>query len=417
MTRVCNYELAPYCRRASLIGRRYRGHFGMQAREKMAWRLLKRLNDKPLVKDNPRSEAFYALRYGTLKKFNNYLKLKRHYRAFDETVATYPYTLRIEPVNACNLKCPLCPTGVGQIDRPRSVMSEAQYQSLLDELGDYLFFVRMYIWGEPLLNKRLWRLVTMTEERGIGSEISTNLSVPLTDQTIDRLIEARLSWMIVSVDGATPETYRRYRRGGNLELVVANTRRIADRKRVLGIDTPYLEWQFIPMRHNEHEMDEIVRMGRDNGVDGVRFKPGRFDKTSEIAVAGTIMGPLIAQWKPTKTKIYHASENTGAAYHDFHCPFLWGHAVVHADGGIGSCCESHLLEHDGGNLAKGSFVEQWNGPAFRRMRQVAVGRTVGAHDDATPCANCTMFAKPFAQKGADADVAGTPEARLSTIGG
>src|SRR5258707_7846362 len=164
----------------------------MQAREKMAWRLLKKLNDKPLVKDNPRSEAFYALRYGTLKKINNYLKLKRHYRAFDETVATYPYTLRVEPVNACNLKCPLCPTGVGQIDRPRSVMSEAIYQSLLDELGDYLFFVRMYIWGEPLLNKRLWRLVTKTLPQGICSGVFTKRSLPFADQVVPRANEGQL---------------------------------------------------------------------------------------------------------------------------------------------------------------------------------------------------------------------------------
>src|SRR5262249_51806790 len=134
-------------------------------------------------------------------------------------------------------------------------------------------------------------------------------------------------------------------------------------------------------------------LGRKNGADGVRFKPGRFDKTTEGAVAGRTVDQLVEQWKPANTPWHH----TGEPYHDFHCPFLWGHATVHSDGGIGACCETHLKQHDGGNLAAGKFLAQWHGKSFQRMRRVAVGRSMDDADADTPCATCTMFAKPFAE--------------------
>lgn len=356
------------------------------------------LNGRPSTKDNPRSEPYYAINYGTAKKFRNYLKVKREYKALRTSVASFPYTLRIEPVSACNLKCPLCPTGSGHFERGASRMTEATYEALLDEVGDYLFFVRMYIWGEPLLARNLWKLIAMTTERGIGSEVSTNLSVPLSSESVDRLIQAGLSWMIISIDAASAQTYGVYRRGGDFDLVLANTRKIAARKRELGAKTPYLEWQFIPMRHNEQEMDKVVALARENGADGVRFKLLRMDKPGQDAIPGEASPDVEADWTPS-TSGYHS----GPAYHDFTCPFLWGHGTVHSDGGIASCCETHLPQHDVGNLAQGSFMEQWRGPRFQQLRRAAVGDFREIGDEATVCASCTVFAKPLAGARATTD--------------
>jgi MoaA/NifB/PqqE/SkfB family radical SAM enzyme len=364
----------------------------MDLREGLAWRLAKTLNRRALVRDTPRSEAFYAVRYGTARKFHNYLMAKSEYRGFKEKLTSFPYTLRIDPVSACNLQCPLCPTGAGQFERPVTMMSEAAYGALLEELRDFIFYVRMYLWGDPLLNKNLWRLIAMTERCGIGSEISTNLSIPLTDSTIDHLIEAGLSWLIVSIDGATSETYQTYRRGGDFDLVIKNSRRILERKRTLRSQTPYLEWQFIPMRHNEHEMGDIVRLGSDCGVDGVRFKPARLDKVTEVSSTTSETDSFVAKWKP----IHAASHYGPSSYLDAHCNHLWGHATVHSDGAIGPCCEAHRREHDVGHIASGSFREQWSGPAFRRLRRIALGRNLQPGDETAPCLNCQVFKKPFA---------------------
>jgi MoaA/NifB/PqqE/SkfB family radical SAM enzyme len=363
----------------------------MTLRKPAAWYFAKALNWHPLVRDTARNEVFFAALYGTPRKYKNYLKVKREYRQFREVVTSYPYILRIEPVSACNLSCPLCPTGAGQFDRPATMMSENAYESLLEELRDFIFFVRMYIWGDPLLNKNLSRLVAMTEQRGIGSEISTNLSLPLTDAAIDRLIEAGLGWLIVSIDGATRDTYQKYRRNGDFNLVVANSERIAARKRLLRSKTPYLEWQFIPLRHNEHEMADIVDLSKVSGADGVRFKPARFDKLSESA-SPAAYETITAQWSPKFTK----SHRTSAAYLGSHCSFLWGHATVHSDGGIASCCENHEQKYDVGHLRQGSFLEQWNGPAIRRLRRAALGADLEPDEEITPCHSCKVFEKPLA---------------------
>jgi hypothetical protein len=147
------------------------------------------------------------------------------------------------------------------------------------------------------------------------------------------------------------------------------------------------------MRHIEHVMGDIIRLASINGVDGVRFKPARFDKVTESLTKSPDAG-IASQWMPLQAKSHHA----GPSYLGGHCNFLWGHATVHSDGAIASCCEAHLKKHDAGHIENGTFFEQWNGPAFRRMRRVALGHSLEPGDEATPCLACKVFNKPFTKE-------------------
>ena len=84
-----------------------------------------------------------------------------------------PLVLTIESGNLCNLRCPYCHTGAGEVGRERSMFQIEQLRQLLDELGDTLLHIEFYNWGEPLLNKNIAEMINMASRRGIGSIIRT----------------------------------------------------------------------------------------------------------------------------------------------------------------------------------------------------------------------------------------------------
>jgi MoaA/NifB/PqqE/SkfB family radical SAM enzyme len=93
-----------------------------------------------------------------------------------------PLKLTVEPMNTCNLACPACFTGDGQVSRPRKSMPLDVYQRLLDELGDTLWQIEFCNWGEPLLNKQIHTMIRAATDRGIGTIVSTNFSFPFDDR-------------------------------------------------------------------------------------------------------------------------------------------------------------------------------------------------------------------------------------------
>jgi radical SAM protein with 4Fe4S-binding SPASM domain len=366
----------------------------MTVLERLAWFITARQYAAPIVGDTPRSQWLFAVRYGTVRKLANYYAVRRDYRHRRARVSSRPYSVRVDPATACNLRCPLCPTGAGQIDR-RAFMSMETFDRILAEFGADAFIFHLWVWGEPLLHRDLFRMVAAASARGVGTEISTNLSLRLTDEQIDRLITAGLTWLIVSADGATPESYAHYRRGGNLALVLDNMRRFVARKKALGSRTPFVEWQFVPLRHNEQDIGEARRLAREIGVDGLRLKPARVDKIDSLTFAGQVPGQLSEQWMPADPRLGHTVGSGTGSYHSFHCPFLWTSVTIHPDGALAPCCETYSRQHDLGRFTDRPFDQAWNSGAYVASRNVALGRPAqGA--ESLACHGCKVFSKPDA---------------------
>jgi len=82
----------------------------------------------------------------------------------------------------------------------------------MDEVGDYVFFLDLFNWGEPLLDPNLEELVRIASARRIVTNVSSNLSLPLSDERIESLVKSGLCQLVVSLDGTSQETYQNYRR-------------------------------------------------------------------------------------------------------------------------------------------------------------------------------------------------------------
>ena len=301
------------------------------------------------------------------KAYLNVLKFRLNMALKREAVSSYPVVAFIEPNLYCNLQCPACPTGLRLGLRPTIGIDEELFKATIDQIGDYVFQLYMYNWGEPLLHKRTPEMIAYAKNKDINVLLSTNLSIKLTDDYIDRLVLSGLDRMLVSLDGVTQESYSKYRVRGDLALVRENLMRIQRAKQRLGRATPKVVWQFLVFRHNEHEIEQARAVHQEWGAD-------------EFLVGGAEMPmePHNDGFEPStipEYNVYHPDhplqkEAERQLRSDRACGWLYGVFVLNPNGKVSPCCAVPSENLDFGEYRKGDFFTVWNNEMFRRARRM-----------------------------------------------
>ena len=209
------------------------------------------------------------------------LAVARHHYAHRHTaLASRPIELMLDPANNCHLACPGCVhTGnraqAAHYDWPGGLLQPAVYDRFLRELGPFAFGAVFYNYGEPLLHKRTPQMLRAAKNHLLHTCISTNFSLKVDP---DALIDSGLNFLFLSIDGATQEGYAAFRRGGDLELCLANVARLVAARERRGSNVPYILWRFLTFEHNLHEVDEAIRRATELGVDQISIsKPFAVD--------------------------------------------------------------------------------------------------------------------------------------------
>ena len=205
-------------------------------------------------------------------KLANLAAVRYHLANRHSVLFSHPVQLMVDPANACQLACPGCVHSennvrAGVFDWPSTTLSVDTHDAWLTRLGPFAFCASLYNYGEPLLNKRFVEFVRRSKEYLLYTLTSTNLSFPLNNA--DAIVASGLDYMTLSIDGTSQETYGRYRRKGDLDLVFKNVYALAAAKKRAGSRTPYLAWQFLTFEHNQHQTQDAIRLGRELGVNAL----------------------------------------------------------------------------------------------------------------------------------------------------
>lgn len=306
-----------------------------------------------------------TLRYWAWKKLLNFLRIELQLRLGRTKVSGYAYEWEVDTTNICQLKCPLCHTGLGTVNRQQGVMHFDLYRKTIDEIKDYCMWLSLYSWGEPFLNKEIDKYVAYAHKAKVATIISSNLNKPLTPEMAERLITSGLDVLIVSLDGTTQEVYQVYRVGGYLDRVLDNIKLLAQKKKEMGSSTPYIEWQFIVMRQNEHQIAEARQMSKELGVNGIVFKKVDFPHGEEDT-------SVAERWIPITTEDFRREQPFDKPYHEngSRCWRLWRSAVVNWDGGYAPCCYLTDSADDFGDVKTHSIKEIWNNEHYQTARSL-----------------------------------------------
>lgn len=203
---------------------------------------------------------FHPFRHSsTISKLFNLLAVKcqKHLRC--EIVRGMPYRYSLDPTNACNLKCPVCPTGIGKLDRKIGMFDFEAYKAIVEQIAPYAFSLELYNWGEPFLHPRIFEMIEYAHRQRISIRLSSNLN-HFSSEMAERTVRSGLDRLIVSIDGSTQEVYEKYRRNGSLEQVLQNVRQLVEAKKQLSKSNPLILMRILVQQHNEHQIGDLRKL-------------------------------------------------------------------------------------------------------------------------------------------------------------
>ncbi len=333
-----------------------------------------------------------VMQHGNIRKWFNLARVEIERKLRRIEVGSRPYLLILDPCNYCNLRCPLCPTGLKDLGREQSMMSFEHFRHYFDPHIPYLFEVYMHNWGESLINKEVYRMIAYAQEHNVGTNLSSNLVI-LDSEDIDNLLDCGLEYLVVSLDGTTPESYEQYRIRGDYDRVMENLRELIRRRNLRQQKTPVIEWQYIVMKHNEHEIPEAERLAREIGVDKLRFipvgMPYEIKNRKEVA----------DRWFPTgvsgRVESSHEEQQFGQADKPGPCFYLYRSMVINPDGGVSPCCVVYQQNRDFAQLSVDRPIDVqaiWNNAHYRSARSLYSHKKPESHQ-ATVCDGCDIFTK------------------------
>lgn len=188
-------------------------------------------------------------------------------------VGSLPSRLYVECTAACNISCAQAccapETGITRT-RQAGMLNFDLFTRVIDEAGPSLARVDFFNYGEAFLHKRAIEMCEYIKARfpHIYLYSSTN-GLAFTEESAARLVHSGIDEITFSIDGATAESYVKYRQRGDFAKAMRNLAAAARAKRDSGRDIPFINWRYILFTHNDsdEEMDLARRMAADLGID------------------------------------------------------------------------------------------------------------------------------------------------------
>ena len=295
-----------------------------------------------------------------------------------------PRIIQLEVSSHCQLRCPACPTTLGTIHPAvgSGFLQPDDFARLLDA-NPAIRLVELSNNGEIFLNPRLLEVLRIASARGVAVQAMNGANLnSVRDEVLEGVVKYGLTTITCSIDGASQETYQRYRVRGNFERVMNNVRRLNHWKRHYGSDRPLLRWQFVVFGHNEHELDTARRMAEELGM---AFVP-KLSWDEELS-------PPRDPAKVREATGGHASRRefraeTGSDYMGGICHQLWDSPQINWDGRVLGCCRNTWAEF-GGNAFRDGLTASINGETMTHARQMLLGRAPPRDD--VPCTTCLIY--------------------------
>jgi hypothetical protein len=296
-----------------------------------------------------------------------------------------PTRIRLEASSVCQLRCPVCPTGQGTTRESvcgSGLLSFADFKRLLDN-NSFVREVELSNWGEVFLNRELVMILEYAFLRDLKITISNGANLNhASDAVLEALVKTRVEEVVVALDGATSETYSKYRIRGRFDRVIANVKKINRFKERHGSQRPRLVWQFIIFGHNEHEIDAARCLARSLKM---AFSP-------KLNVAREYSPVINAAQVRASTGLREVS--AGTDWGMSMCRQLWLSPQINWDGKILGCCHTTWQDF-GGNAFEDGLEASLSSEKIVYARKMLTGK-VPPRDD-VPCARCEFYLRMAGQ--------------------
>jgi len=145
-----------------------------------------------------------------------------------QTRGRFLEALQVEVTSRCCLRCEMCPRSSLAHQWPEIDLSWEAFQRIAPAF-EHVRHVHLQGWGEPLLHPRLFDMIAAAKVAGCRVGLTTN-GMGLDREKTEKLVEANLNLLSISIAGATRETHEGLRVGSSFSSIVENVREIVSRR-------------------------------------------------------------------------------------------------------------------------------------------------------------------------------------------
>ncbi len=172
-----------------------------------------------------------------------------------------PTVLNIEPTTRCNFNCWYC---VGRHMEQKDITVE-DFKRVLDHFPS-VRLIALVGEGEPLMHKGFYEMARMAADRGIRVVTLSNGST-LSTSNVQKLCEARIHYISISIDSHDADTFASSRINGDLHQVLAGIKRLADYRDAHGFKYPRIGLKGSLFSHTQDQIPQIVALAQAHGVE------------------------------------------------------------------------------------------------------------------------------------------------------
>lgn len=289
-----------------------------------------------------------------------------------------PVRVLLESTNRCNLNCPFCLVGQQNthlqqkgdvahdlLHRKFGYMSDETFNLAKKQLKDFgIKWVYLHFQGESFLNRKTPGFARQLKEDGFDVGIFTN-GLAFREKAIPEIKEANFNLIRFSVDGASEKTYQQNRVGGKFADVYKSMKTMVDVHK--GTDTR-VEWQFIPMRNNEHEVEKARTIADEIGIN---FFLKGFRETD----------PQRAPENPQYRSNYMKKP----------CTDIYEQIGIYWNGDVVPCCYDTDGEEIMGNIHETDLNTIWNSPKYVEFRRRVKNFEKEPENEPDICKSCLRW--------------------------
>ena len=343
-----------------------------------------------------------GVKKSTLAFFNSILRKIDEMQA-RTSLLSKPISLHIEPTTRCNLRCGMCLSPLW--GRKGMEMSFPNFKKIIDQFP-LLVTINLQGIGEPLLNKDIFKMIEYCKSKKMIVLFTTNGTL-INEKVAEKFVDFGLDYIIVSIDGAVPETFEKIRIGANFNQVIENIKNLiairGDAKK------PRVVFLFTGTSENIEELPQVLRLAKDIGVDKMEAQDTHFWSDAELKdqidtttlrqemerVKGIVNKTIVEADKIGMPLSWLGSGGRKSLYTEedlqLHadprrCQMIFRSCFITVDGYVTTCaCSPDPRKFNFGNVLEQDFDTIWNSPKYVALRKARLEGKIPEY-----CKMCTV---------------------------
>ena len=295
-----------------------------------------------------------------------------------------PQIARLESCIICQLKCPCCKIEEFYNENPPAVryLSSDDFYKFIKK-NPFIKIIELSNNGEIFLNPELKEIIKIANIHKVvlTARNGANFNY-VSNEVLEAMVKYKFHSLNVAIDGATPETYKIYRVGGNLNRVIENIERLNFYKKKFNSMYPILYFQFIIFGHNEHEIPMVKKLAKELKM-RLYFKRNLFHDYSPINNPEYVAKEL----NLSKIVVDNSLNIEPQIKRMDSCTQLWFEPQIQCDGTFLGCCSQYY--DTGLNVFENGLEDVLNSSIVVHAKNILCKKE--EVDNNSMCAKCPFF--------------------------